>query len=74
LGKPHAGKDVPQNLLCLCPTCHVRFDRGAVTIEESLKVRDCLSGELVADLLISDTHTLDAESLAYHREVIARIN
>jgi putative restriction endonuclease len=33
LGRPHNGQDVPDNVLCLCPNCHVLFDAGAFAIK-----------------------------------------
>ena len=62
LGAPHDGPDVPGNLLCLCPNCHVRFDRGAVTIADD--------GRLIGDegtLRSVNGHPVDLERLAYHR-------
>jgi hypothetical protein len=32
LGKPHEGPDTPDNILCVCPNCHVRLDYGAVRL------------------------------------------
>ncbi|WP_445170551.1 YDG/SRA domain-containing protein [Mycolicibacterium sp. Dal123E01] len=40
LGVLHNGPDVVQNLLCLCPNDHVRFDAGANYIDDALAVRD----------------------------------
>lgn len=34
LGRPHDGPDEPQNILCLCPNCHVVFDAGGFVIAE----------------------------------------
>jgi len=36
LGKPHNGLDAPQNIICVCPNCHVLLDYGAIRIDESL--------------------------------------
>ncbi len=38
LGKPHNGPDTTNNVLCLCPNCHVLFDTHAITIDENLNV------------------------------------
>lgn len=38
LGKPHNGPDTTDNVLCLCPNCHVLFDAHGITIDESLNV------------------------------------
>ena len=32
LGKPHNGHDVKENILCVCPNCHVVLDRGAIRL------------------------------------------
>jgi predicted restriction endonuclease len=32
LGKPHEGPDTPDNILCVCPNCHVRLDYGAIKL------------------------------------------
>lgn len=36
LGAPHSGPDVRDNILCVCPNCHVRLDYGAVKIDPGL--------------------------------------
>ena len=38
LGRPHQGPDVTENILCLCPNCHLLFDMGAITIEDDLTI------------------------------------
>jgi hypothetical protein len=73
LGKPHAGQDTPDNILCLCPTCHVRFDSGAITISDDLVVEDCLLGEPVGPLLVEASHAIERANLAYHRDRIAEV-
>ncbi|MGW2279470.1 YDG/SRA domain-containing protein [Streptomyces sp. NPDC001770] len=40
LGGPDGGPDVEGNVLCLCPNCHVRFDRGALYLTDDLSVID----------------------------------
>lgn len=32
LGKPHHGPDARENILCVCPTCHVKLDYGAICL------------------------------------------
>ncbi|MGW2861589.1 YDG/SRA domain-containing protein [Streptomyces sp. NPDC001205] len=39
LGANH-GPDVDGNVLCLCPNCHVRLDRGAIYLTDDLEVID----------------------------------
>ena len=63
LGRPHDGPDVPENVLCLCPNDHVRFDKGAIAIAED--------GTLLGTdgiLRVVDGHAVDAPQLAYHRQ------
>lgn len=38
LGTPHHGPDIPANMLCLCPNCHVQFDNGALLIHDDLSI------------------------------------
>ena len=33
LGFPHSGPDVRDNVLCVCPNCHVHLDYGAVKLD-----------------------------------------
>ncbi|WP_328538580.1 YDG/SRA domain-containing protein [Streptomyces sp. NBC_00344] len=40
LGAHGKGPDIDSNVLCLCPNCHVRFDRGAIYITDDLHVID----------------------------------
>ncbi|MFK4222936.1 HNH endonuclease [Streptomyces sp. NPDC019890] len=40
LGKPTNGPDVDGNVLCLCPNCHVRLDRGAIYFTDDLEIVD----------------------------------
>jgi hypothetical protein len=36
LGRPHSGPDVPENILCVCPNCHVLLDYGAVSLDSGM--------------------------------------
>ncbi|MEV5948046.1 YDG/SRA domain-containing protein [Streptomyces sp. NPDC051993] len=40
LGRHGNGPDVDGNVLCLCPNCHVRLDRGALYLTDDLEVVD----------------------------------
>lgn len=33
LGSPHHGPDLSENILCLCPNCHVLLDYGAIELD-----------------------------------------
>ena len=62
LGRPHDGPDVPENVLCLCPNCHVMFDRGAIGVAEDLSLIN-----IDGTLRLADGHKVSSEYLAYHR-------
>lgn len=36
LGLPHSGPDIRENIICLCPNCHVLFDYGAIRIDPAI--------------------------------------
>ena len=36
LGKPHEGPDMPDNIVCVCPNCHVKLDYGAVKLSAGI--------------------------------------
>jgi putative restriction endonuclease len=62
LGKPHNGPDVPDNVLCLCPNCHVLFDTGAIAIADDGALLG-VTGTLITDV----KHQLDVAHFQYHR-------
>ena len=70
LGGPHNGPDVLSNVLCLCPTCHVLFDKGAFVVGDSLDIED-LTGTTLGGrkLLVSKGHVVSKDHLAYHRRL-----
>jgi putative restriction endonuclease len=68
LGRPHDGPDVLANILCLCPNDHVRFEFGAILIEDNLTLRDRATGTAIGTLRTVTGHRLDSSQLAYHRE------
>jgi predicted restriction endonuclease len=65
LGRPHAGPDVPQNVLCLCPNCHVLFDNGALLIGPDMEI--VINGAPAGYLRLHPSH--DPVHLGYHRSV-----
>jgi predicted restriction endonuclease len=71
LGKTHGGPDRSDNVLCLCPECHVLLDYGAVFITPGMEVFDRRHGAVVAPLRTHLDHELDPAHLTYHREKIA---
>lgn len=71
LGKPHNGPDVEQNILCVCPNCHVRLDIGAVVVDDdwSIVVRAAMFGEkLLPKLNTKGWHRVHPDYVRYHRE------
>jgi len=67
LGQPHLGDDRVENVLSLCPNCHVLFDSGALIVDESMKVRRFPKWEKVGCLRKKRNHLVD-ESLRWHRD------
>lgn len=63
LGRPHDGPDDLENLLCLCPNCHVRFDCGVFTVGDDLK----LIG-MDGHLKVVPGHEIDQSCLRYRRD------
>lgn len=53
LGGECAGPDRPENMMCVCPNCHVRLDFGAIALD-----RDSLT--------IDPSHNILDEYLEYH--------
>ncbi|QXE36673.1 HNH endonuclease [Streptomyces sp. GMY02] len=68
LGKPHFGRDIIQNVLCLCPNCHAQFDRGALYVTDSFEVFNSITREFVAELKRIESHKISTEFLQKHRE------
>ncbi|MEX5305207.1 YDG/SRA domain-containing protein [Kocuria sp. CPCC 205258] len=71
LAYPHNGTDTADNMLCLCPTCHVRFNRLTLYLDEDLRVHDLTTSNVryARQILVHPSHDLDTESLAYHRRL-----
>ncbi|MFB7526822.1 YDG/SRA domain-containing protein [Streptomyces sp. NPDC056178] len=67
LGRPHGGRDIRSNILCLCPNCHVLFDNGARLITDDLKVVDALSRRVLGDLHVEPEHQIDPACVHQHR-------
>ncbi|MFD7322752.1 YDG/SRA domain-containing protein [Streptomyces sp. NPDC059875] len=64
------GPDVESNVLCLCPNCHVRLDRGAIYLTDELDVVDRFPEEgrsLVSPLWIVEEHRIKARFARAHR-------
>jgi putative restriction endonuclease len=68
LGAPHNGPDSVENVLCLCPNDHVRFDGGAIAVNSALEVI-AADGSLIGPLRRHPSHRIAAEHLAYHQRI-----
>ncbi|QHF97838.1 hypothetical protein DEH18_32820 [Streptomyces sp. NHF165] len=67
IGKPYHGPDIVANALCLCPNCHIRFDRGALVLTDNLFVVDTIGREGVGALHRADGHHISIEYVRHHR-------
>ncbi|UQA94565.1 HNH endonuclease [Streptomyces halobius] len=67
LGKPHGGPDRIGNVLCLCPTCHVLFDRGALQLTDDLKVVNGLTQRFETALTVVEERRIKVECVRQHR-------
>ena len=76
LGQPHNGVDGADNILCLCPNCHVRLDFGAIVIADDLAILDATTlvraSGLRTHLRIDPRHPIEPEYLRYHRGLFGR--
>lgn len=68
LGGKHAGPDVPENVLCLCPNHHTLFDLGGIYIDDQLEVHDH-RGHLLGPLTRHRQHIVSVVHLRYHRDL-----
>ena len=68
LGNPHNGPDQTSNLLCLCPNCHIRFDKHARFVDDSDTVIETATNETVGTLRRHPAHRIDNDHLAAHRK------
>jgi putative restriction endonuclease len=69
LGRPHDGPDVANNILCLCPNDHVRFDLGVLTVDDDMTIRRVKDGSIVGVLRLAEGLSPDRGQLAYHRSL-----
>jgi putative restriction endonuclease len=69
LGTPHNGPDVKENVLCVCPNDHVRFDHGAIYLTDKLTVVDGSSRTELGQLRLAKGHPIELRYIAYHREL-----
>ncbi|MFF1644650.1 YDG/SRA domain-containing protein [Streptomyces sp. NPDC058240] len=70
LGGSAGGPDVEGNVLCLCPNCHVRLDRGALYLTDDFHVVDRYAEGLTAraaPLRTVEQHRIGERFLRAHR-------
>jgi putative restriction endonuclease len=67
IGHPHDGPDATDNVLCLCPNDHVRFDYGAIHLTDDLMIVDTHSTEPLGRLRTVPQHAINLDHVAYHR-------
>ncbi|MFJ6137834.1 YDG/SRA domain-containing protein [Kitasatospora sp. NPDC092286] len=67
IGHPYHGPDVPENILCLCPNCHVLFDCGARYLTDDLRIVDGLTHQEIGALRTHQKHRIDARFVCHHR-------
>jgi len=70
LGRPHNGPDTVDNILCLCPNCHVLFDGWAFAIEDDGTLIGALNGRLFE----REDHAVNRAFLRYHRRLYKEAN
>ncbi len=67
LGSPHHGPDEIQNLLCLCPNCHILFDGLEIYVDSDGLVRGTRDDRDPRPLRRDPRHPMDEAHIAYHR-------
>jgi predicted restriction endonuclease len=73
LGFPHSGSDTINNMLCLCPNCHVLFDFGSLYIKDDLETLVNIITNEETKLEVKPEHALDLQSVRYHRLHVAGV-
>ncbi|MEU2909989.1 HNH endonuclease [Streptomyces massasporeus] len=61
------GPDLTENLLCLCPNRHVRFDGGAYVLTDDLTIIDTVKDRLEAKLQHHQWHYINSDHVRHHR-------
>ena len=61
LGNNHNGLDVAENILVLCPNCHVKCDYGAILLS-------------LNTLRLHPSHRIGSEYIEYHNKVLVKQN
>ncbi|MFD8900185.1 HNH endonuclease [Streptomyces ardesiacus] len=61
------GPDTVENLLCLCPNCHVLFAFGARALTDDLRIIDTVTGTHLGQLNGHRWHRIDVRFIRHHR-------
>ncbi|WP_405648221.1 HNH endonuclease [Streptomyces uncialis] len=61
------GPDVIENLLCLCPNCHVLFDAGARVLTDDLTIVDTTTGRPGPRIVLHRWHFIAIQDVRHHR-------
>lgn len=69
LGRPHDGPDRPDNILCLCPVCHLQFDNGGILLNQQYRISSSLGRRLRPQLLLDASHPVSVENITYHAQL-----
>lgn len=72
LGAPHDGPDELENMLCLCPNDHVRFDSLAIYIDANWIIRRTKDRADLGKLKRDPCHRIDAAHVQFHRALCGR--
>ncbi|WP_435225606.1 HNH endonuclease [Streptomyces sp. Tue6028] len=65
--REHGGPDLTENLLCLCPNCHILFDSGAYVLTDDLAVADTVTDSLKANLKRHQWDYINHDHVRHHR-------
>jgi putative restriction endonuclease len=67
LGAPHNGPDTIDNVLCLCPNCHVLLDMYAYTIDHNFIVMPH-----AVKLRVHHEHAINQSHIAYRNSIVGQ--
>ncbi|CAM5551718.1 HNH endonuclease [Streptomyces avidinii] len=68
------GPDIVENLLRLCPTCHILFDAGARVLTDDLTIVDTVTGQPGKRIELHRWHFIDSRYVRHHRQRWAGID
>lgn len=73
LAKQRGGRDVPENVIILCPNHHDDFDNGVLTVDpDTLEITHAYEAVLTGETVtVKRGHEITSQFLAYHNQTIA---